>query len=457
MKFIDLFHGLGGFHVALRQLGHECVFASDKDKELRALYEKNFGILPAGDIKSIAEVDIPRHDILCAGFPCQPWSKAGKQRGFDCPNGGDLFVDDVLRIIRHHMPSYIVLENVPNLERHDDGRTWKKMKNKMVDVGYDVRHARLSPHTYGVPHNRERMFIVASTRSLDRFCWPVPDSHEVSIRSVLDRNPADARPIPAQVAECINVWQQFIEDFPDDIDLPTFPIWSMEFGATYPFEDMAPSSIGEDELQRYRGSFGQPLSDVARDQRLLALPAYARKVEKSCKFPSWKVNYIRHNRELYAKHKERIDEWLPQILRFPASQQKFEWNVGKSERAILKYVVQVRASGIRVKNTTTAPSLVAMTTTHVPIIGWEQRYMTPKECARLQSLGDLEHLPTIPTRVHTALGNAVNAEVVRLVAESLFAAPIAPRPRAVEVHADDVGNDKNLFSQIEPDFSLIAA
>jgi DNA (cytosine-5)-methyltransferase 1 len=126
MKFIDLFAGLGGFHLALRRLGHTCVFASEIDEDLRQLYQRNFGLLPAGDIRQVSVTDIPSHDILCAGFPCQPFSKAGDQQGFDHPIWGDLF-DWVLPIIEHHKPRYILIENVPNLQRHDDGKTWDKI------------------------------------------------------------------------------------------------------------------------------------------------------------------------------------------------------------------------------------------------------------------------------------------------------------------------------------------
>jgi len=126
MRFVDLFAGLGGFHVALRSLDHTCVFACEIDEGLRSLYAKNFGLMPEGDIRKISVEDIPSHDILCAGFPCQPFSKAGEQQGLKCPKWGDLF-KYVLKILRHHQPEYLILENVPNLSRHDDGETWVKM------------------------------------------------------------------------------------------------------------------------------------------------------------------------------------------------------------------------------------------------------------------------------------------------------------------------------------------
>ena len=456
MKFIDLFHGLGGFHVALSQLGLECVFASDIDQDLRKIYEQNFGIVSHGDIKKVAADQIPEHDVLCAGFPCQPWSKAGKQQGFAYPDSGDLFVEDVLRIISHHRQQYIILENVPNLERHDEGRTWQRMERELCQLGYDVKHKRLSPHRYGIPHNRERMFIVASRSPLPKDVLCIPEQPAVTIHSILVKNPADARPIPPQISECIQVWQEFLDTFPTELALPGFPIWSMEFGATYPYKDTTPIALGPDALKIYKGSHGVELKDFATDDVMKHLPSYAKTVGPDNKYPAWKIGYIRQNRELYQAHKIWIDEWLPLILSFPPSQQKLEWNAGKSERDILKLIIQVRASGLRVKRATTAPSLVAMTTTHVPIIGWEGRYITPTECARLQSLGELKHLPSVPTRVYTALGNAVNAHVVKLIAEALFSArPLAAAQNPVLV--DETLTFPDLFSDPATPHELVAA
>jgi len=133
MRFIDLFAGLGGFHVALRELGHECVFASEVDSDLRDLYFKNFGLVPEGDIREVPIQSIPAHDVLCAGSPCQPFSKAGDQYGLDCPKWGDL-LEHVIEILRHHKPQYFILENVPNLGRHDGGETFKFLRVRLCST-----------------------------------------------------------------------------------------------------------------------------------------------------------------------------------------------------------------------------------------------------------------------------------------------------------------------------------
>ena len=172
MKFVDLFAGLGGFHQALNQRGAECVFASELDPKLAILYERNFGIQPHGDIKSVNLSLIPDHDILCAGFPCQPFSKAGGQRGLKCPQWGNLF-SFVVKILRRKRPRYFIIENVPNLIKHDNGNTWKTICAQLRE-DYDISFEKLSPHMFGIPQKRERAFIVGDRQGLTGFKWPVP-------------------------------------------------------------------------------------------------------------------------------------------------------------------------------------------------------------------------------------------------------------------------------------------
>ncbi len=254
LRFIDLFAGLGGFHLALNSLGHTCVFACEVDKDLSELYEKNFGLRPFGDIRTLNISSIPEHDILCAGPPCQPFSKAGEQRGLECPQWGDL-IDYVIRILRTHKPCYFIVENVPNLVKHKQGKTWRTIEHRLRLAGYSVRNQLVSPHHFGIPQVRKRVFIVGSRKGLCRFSWPDPVVKAKSLCSVLDKCPVDAKALSEHFIRYLDAWQKFLDQFPASEQLPSFPVWAMEFGATYPYMNKSPMGGGSVFHQILQGQF----------------------------------------------------------------------------------------------------------------------------------------------------------------------------------------------------------
>lgn len=420
--FIDLFAGLGGFHVGLARLGGKAVFASEWVAPLAKLYEANFSLMPAGDITMVRPSAIPDHDLLAAGFPCQPFSKAGEQLGFEHTEQGQLFFR-VEEILREKRPQHFILENVPNLLRHRGGATIARIEADLRALNYDVRIGRFSPHQFGIPQVRDRVYIVGSQSSLSEFEWPEPSPGTTDVRSVLSPEPADAKVLSESTVACLEAWDDFLSASPRDVQIPSFPIWSMEFGADYPYESETPfalvSELGSRGLSRFHGSFGQSLFGMTAEEQLRALPSHGRR--PVFEFPKWKIDFIRQNRKFYEDNRKWIDPWLPRVQTFSSSYQKFEWNAKGEEKTVWNYVVQMRASGVRIKRPTTAPSLIAMTETQVPIIAWERRYMTPRECAALQSLESIA-LPDKSKDAYRALGNAVNAKVVERIVASLLQA-----------------------------------
>jgi DNA (cytosine-5)-methyltransferase 1 len=193
LKFIDLFAGIGGMRLAFESTGATCVFSSEWDKYAQKTYEANFGEIPDGDITKIKATDIPKFDILLAGFPCQPFSSIGKREGFKHKTQGTLFYD-VARIIDHHKPKAFLLENVAGLLTHDDGRTFTTILSTLVELGYEVEYRILDASDYGVPQKRERIYIVGfkktKVRSAD-FLFPRPRSKKVGIGKFIETGLTD--------------------------------------------------------------------------------------------------------------------------------------------------------------------------------------------------------------------------------------------------------------------------
>lgn len=162
LEAIDLFAGIGGIRISFENIFKEkmkVVFSSEIDKFARQTYFDNFNELPHGDITQINENDIPKHNILLAGFPCQAFSIAGHRKGFNDTRGTLFF--DVTRIVKKHKPEVIFLENVKDFKNHDKGRTFNIVKNTLENMGYDVFSEVLNARNFGIPQNRERIYIVA--------------------------------------------------------------------------------------------------------------------------------------------------------------------------------------------------------------------------------------------------------------------------------------------------------
>jgi len=421
MTFIDLFAGLGGFHKALKELGHQCVFVSEIDSNLRELYKKNWGndVNIHGDIRKIVSEDIsqiPNHDILCAGFPCQPFSKAGKQLGLK-DERGTLF-DEITKILKYRKPKYFILENVKFLANHNNEQTLSLMLEKLKNLNYDVYHVNYSPHEFGIPHNRYRIFILG--------CYGKNSLKDLNLNSIqeekknsniaefLDNTYSDSNLLPKEHIECLDLWQEFVDSIPNEVKLPGFPIWSMEFGATYPFESDYPYKLTEKELGNYKGSFGVSLI-TNREEQLKLLPSYAR---TKTEFPEWKKKYIKNNRAFFKENKNYIKDFVKKISQYESqSWQKLEWNIDKHERNLFNNIIQFRASGIRISRKNKFPCLVS--TSNIPIIGWEKRYISKNEALKLQSLEGLSLFDN-ENESFKALGNAVNSKIVKLIAEKLF-------------------------------------
>ena len=456
--FIDLFAGLGGFHLALQQLGCKCVFASELKEDLRKLYQLNFPELDEkylkGDITMVDVNDIPSHDILCGGFPCQPFSQAGKRLGFQDEGRGDLFFK-ICEIIQHHKPRYIFLENVANLKGHDNGDTWRVIKRELEKLEYYVPEPEiLSPHQFGIPQHRRRIYIVGLRKDLIDSKEPKPfefpnekKEKNCDITTIIDSSDTDIQPLALKTLQQLKVWQKFLTELKKrNRAIPRFPIWAMEFDADYDYEDIAPFKQTKKQLKGHKGKLGWEINGPSKEDCLRQLPIYAQ-TDTADKFPEWKIRYIRQNREFWTENSDWLCTWIEHIKDWDNSHQKLEWNCRGNNDGDLKHkIIQFRASGIRVKLPTFSPAL-NLVGTQVPILPWielpkecipvysdeelEQygltqddirfgRYLSTKEAAALQGMGKLKFGHLSRTRIYEALGNAVNVDIVTIIAKKLL-------------------------------------
>lgn len=435
--FSDLFAGIGGFHAALGALGGECWFSSEIDRNASAVYDYNW-FRPQrdgfedekkrvnGDIVPLTDpvVVVPPTDVLAAGFPCQPFSKSGFQRGMD-ETRGTLFWN-IARVLEETEPSVLLLENVRNLAGPNHRATWATIVKTLRQAGYRVSSvpAVFSPHLIapdlgGRPQVRERVFILAHKVSRggndgsddapivipkpiygwDPKDWSL-DKHLLQDDDEIEHLERYRLPEPERVI--INVWDDLLDKLVDRLDgarLPGFPIWADEFRTLSQAETIIETS---------------------------PVPV-----------PRWKADFLRKNARFYEQHRAVIDDWKARhhnLEGLAPSRRKLEWQA-QEPGSLWETVMHFRPSGIRAKRPTYLPALVAITQTS--IIGHRGRRITPREAARLQGLpewfqfkhelpdGTVEEQPDAAT--YRQLGNGVNVGAAYFVLR-----------KYVQEHADEI-------------------
>lgn len=379
-RFIDLFSGIGGFHQALVKLGGECVFASDIDQYAIETYKENYGIDSNINIRDVNEFDIPKHDVLCAGFPCQAFSKAGKRQGFNDETKGTLFFE-IERILKYHKTKYIILENVRNLVSHDHGNTWNTIYSHLKQLGYRLTKEPIiiSPHQLGVPQLRERVIIlgiydpVNNDKDIVLSLDGLKSKEENNIFDIISKTKVeDKYYINEREKYILSAWDEFYKGINEKII--GYPIWFDYF-----------------------------------------------KKKPNDSMPNWKKEFIKKNNELYKNNKEFIDSWSKNynnLRDFTPTQRKFEWQAGDGISSVWDGLIQFRPSGIRVKKTNCFPALVALV--QIPIIGKYKRRLTVREAARLQSFPENFIPNKNDQQAYKQFGNAVNVDVIKYMAEKLF-------------------------------------
>ncbi len=388
--FIDLFAGIGGFHQAMSQLGGHCVMACEIDEAARKIYHRNYAysdpnLLFPNDITVFNETtaaSVPDHDVLCAGFPCQPFSKSGKQLGINEARG-TLFYN-ILAIVKAKQPSLIVLENVRNLAGPRHKETFQTIWRLLNDLGYYVPESPLivSPHKlpvpFGAPQHRERVYILAVKRnghgydsipdiasavgSLKRSAWKVEDYCDR-----VEKGPQ----LAASVQAAIDYWGVLVHGLQEkDVKVPSFPLWS----------------------ETWKNSF---IDDT---------------------MPDWKKKILAKNMSFYAEHRSLLSDWLSNdnYSSLTPTQRKLEWQCG-NHWDIWDSLIQLRPSGIRVKRMTHFPAMVAIN--QRSILGNPyKRYISVGEGLRLQGFdSSFSFDGQSEDASFKQLGNAVNVGAVKFV------------------------------------------
>ena len=457
VRFIDLFAGIGGFHHAALKVfpDSECVMAVEWDKDCQKVYSTMFPETDLrGDIREVLSITrdgqtqeasadeirthnlVPEHDILFAGFPCQPFSKGGTQEGMSDTTRGTLF-HEIIRIIEARRPEIVVLENVSNLVGHDNGRTWSTIIQSLLSHKYSVDPNPLviSPHKIteasgGTPQSRPRVYIIAVNTEYGLQA-PQNDrllSADDSLSSTTNHNLIDflgatlelALPISESEALWLNAWDEFLSRIPSS-EIPSVPIW---VDAWY----------GKMKLPKQIANSGATIRSGLRSEKLAgwmgeSISAPSPNPEQPYR-PQWWRDIESKNLGFYAKHADELDTWYSRwgVSSFPDTRRKLEWQAKSIRRetpnqTLRDCLIQLRPSGIRVRPPTYAPALIAMN--QAPIIGllsgWKK--FGPTQAAKLQGF-PVEYFDqqprgeVVPIKAATylkQLGNAVHVGVAALV------------------------------------------
>ena len=382
LKFIDLFCGIGGFHQALDKLGCKCILACDIDKACRINYKLNYDIEPHPDVRKINPKEIKEDiDIICGGFPCQSFSNAGKKKMFEDDRG--LLFDEIMRIAKVKQPKFMFLENVKHILKVGDKKVIEYIKNKIDNYGYNLQLFEISPHVYGVPQQRERVYFVCVRKDIYNGTDIVlpPKINDFKFVDFLDKKEEiDSKYfIEGDTLNVLNAWEEMIKIFPED-------------------EKISPVIMIN---EHYNNHTPEDFNNYAK----------------------WRQEYITANKPLIAKYKEQWDDWYKkhkEILQKREIYGKLEWQAGKIKKddSIFDYFIQIRQSGIRVKRAHHFPTLVAIS--QIPIYGKEKRYITPRECARLQSFPENFKIDELDKHSYKQFGNAVNVDNVHTVIKATF-------------------------------------
>lgn len=378
MKYIDLFCGIGGFHQVLRDLKCDCLLACDIDKDCREVYKTNYKIEPIKDVKDINEKTLEDFDILTAGFPCQAFSNAGKKKTFEDKRG--LLFDEIIRIAEFKKPKFIFLENVKHILKVSNGEVFEYIKQKLDMIDYNLQIFNLSPHNYGIPQQRERIFFICIRK--DIYKSPIKliePSIKFSMEDIIETIPNEKYKISKEIEDVLNAWDELIKKI--DVN-----------------EKISPTILINDYYKNYSKEEFETL-------------------------PLWKKDYMKKNIPLINKYKSIFDEWYEKNKSLLLKREiygKLEYQAGliKPNESIYNHFIQFRQSGIRVKKNKYFPTLVAIVQT--PIFGEYKRYITPRECARLQNFPDNFILPSNDKIAYKQLGNSINVYNAYLIIKSTF-------------------------------------